>query len=398
MGARDDVTIEDVKAELKVISAGVKEAGEKALAEVKAYGQVTEATKVQADKALTELAEVKAQMLEIEQKLSKRAEGPEKAQTMGELVVQSEQLKQYIAAGAPRGVYCNVPIPKAAIISTDTSNTTTVGVNPDRQPGVIPGVQRRLTVRDLLAPGTTSSDVIQYVRETGFTNNAAPVSEGDKKPESTLTYEMVQTPVVTLAHFFKASKQILADFSQLQSQINARGMYGLKLAEENQLLKGSGVGINLNGVYTQATAFSAPIALGGSVTMIDTIRLMLLQAELAEYPSSGIVLHPSDWAKIELTKDSMRQYIFANPRAMAAPGLWGLPVVATQAMTVDTALVGAFSLGAQIFDREQANVVIATQNEDDFVKNMITIRIEERLALAVYRPAAFIKNTNLPAS
>jgi HK97 family phage major capsid protein len=67
-------------------------------------------------------------------------------------------------------------------------------------------------------------------------------------------------------------------------------------------------------------------------------------------------------------------------------------------MTVDTALVGAFSLGAQIFDREDANVVISTENQDDFIKNMITVRAEQRLALAVYRPEAFIKNTNLVAS
>jgi HK97 family phage major capsid protein len=78
--------------------------------------------------------------------------------------------------------------------------------------------------------------------------------------------------------------------------------------------------------------------------------------------------------------------------------MWGLPVVATQAMSVDSALVGAFKLGAQIFDREDANVVIATQNSDDFEKNLLTIRIEERLALAVYRPAAFIKDQDLPSS
>jgi HK97 family phage major capsid protein len=125
---------------------------------------------------------------------------------------------------------------------------------------------------------------------------------------------------------------------------------------------------------------------------------MMLQAELAEFPSTGIVLHPSDWAAIELTKDKNGGYIFANPQNLATPVLWGRPVVPTQAMTVDTALVGAFRLGAQLFDREDANVVISTENQDDFIRNMITIRAEERLALAVYRPQAFVKNTNLPAS
>lgn len=395
-----DVDPKAIEAELKRIGDQVKDFGEKALAEAKKGVDTSASNKEQIDKLLAEKAELSARLLEVEQKQARQPGPAEDAQrTAGEMVVQSEELKRWMAAGGPlQRSSVVIPLPRAAIMTTDTSNTTTVGVAPDRQPGVIPGTQRRLTVRDLISPGRTTADLIQYVRETGFTNNAAPVSEGDKKPQSELTYDMVQTAVTTIAHFFKASKQILADFAQLESQINARGMYGLKLAEENQLLKGTGVGINLNGIYTQATAFSAPIALAGSVTMIDTIRLMLLQAELAEYPSTGIVLHPSDWAKIELTKDANRQYIFANPRSMISPGLWGLPIVATQAMTVDTALVGAFALGAQIFDREDANAVIATQNEDDFVKNMITIRIEERLALAVYRPAAFIKNTNLPAS
>ena len=126
------------------------------------------------------------------------------------------------------------------------------------------------------------------------------------------------------------------------------------------------------------------------------LRLALLQAELADYPATGIVLHPADWAAIELLKDSTGAYIFANPQSLAQPGLWGRPVVNTPAMTVDNFLVGAFQLGAQVFDREDANVVIATQNEDDFVKNMITIRGEERLAMALYRPEAFVKGDITP--
>jgi HK97 family phage major capsid protein len=254
-----------------------------------------------------------------------------------------------------------------------------------------------MTIRDLMAPGRTDSNAIQYVKETGWTNAAATVSETVKKPESNIEFDLVNQPVVTIAHFIKASKQILDDAPMLQSYIDSRLRFGLALREEEQLLKGSGVGNNLNGIYTQATNYVAPIDPPGAETRIDVIRLMLLQAELAEFPADGIVLHPSDWAAIELTKDTTGSYIFANPQSLAQPLLWGRPVVATQALTVDTALVGSFRTASQIFDREEANVVIATQNEDDFVKNMITIRAEERLASAVYRPEAFVRNTNLPA-
>lgn len=395
-----DIDPAAIEAALKRIGDDVKEVGAKALKEAETAGKLSAETKAEVDKLLAEQGELKARQLEIEQKMARRGEGDDaKPQTPGEMVVQSEAFKEFMARGGMRmqNSSCVVTLPRAAIESTDTSNTTTVGVAPDVRPGVIPGTERRLTVRDLMTPGRTNSNLVQYVRETGFTNNAATVSETNAKPESTLAHELVQQPVVTIAHYFKASKQILDDFPQLQSQINGRGLYGLKLVEENQLLKGSGVGNNLQGIYTAATAYAAPITVA-SPTMIDTIRLMLLQAELAEYPSTGIVLHPSDWAFMELTKDAEDRYIFGNAMNLAQPRLWGRPVVATQAMTVDTALVGAFMLGSQIFDREDANVVIATQNEDDFIKNMITIRIEERLASGIYRPTAFVKNTNLPAS
>lgn len=385
---------------LAKISDEVKEAGQKALAEAKKFGDMYAADKPKVDEMLVKQGELQARLLEAEQKLARKGtEEPVHNQTAGELVAQSAEYKAWFDGG---GMKSNTSafihqLPRAALTSIGTTNTTTVGVNPDMQPGIIPGTSRRLTIRDLLMPGTTQSNMIQYVKETGFTNNAAPTSETNLKPESSLVYALTQSAVVTIAHWIKASKQILDDFKALQSMIDARLRYGLKLVEENQLLKGSGVGNNLNGIYTQATAFVAPIVVT-LPTKIDQIRLMLLQAEMAEFPATGIVLHPADWAAIELTKDTTRAYLFANPQASSTPRLWGRPVVATQAMTVDTALVGAFELGAQIFDREEANVVISSENSDDFVKNMITIRAEERLALAVYRPQAFVKNADLSAS
>jgi len=166
-------------------------------------------------------------------------------------------------------------------------------------------------------------------------------------------------------------------------------MYGLKSVEEAQLLMGGGTGTDLNGIYTQATAYSAPITISGA-TMIDNLRLALLQAHLAELPPNGMVLHPSDWTNIELTKTDDGAYLFSNPTSIVSPTLWGLPVVATQAMTIDKFLVGAFNTAAQIFDRWDADILVSTEDSDNFRKNLVTILCEERLALAVYRPEAFI--------
>src|SRR5699024_11048282 len=96
------------------------------------------------------------------------------------------------------------------------------------------------------------------------------------------------------------------------------------------------------------------------------------------------------WAGIELTKDSEGRYIIGNPIDGIAPRLWNLPVVETNAMTVNNFLVGSFRFAAQIFDRMDIEILLSTENKDDFEKNMVSIRAEERLALAVYRPEAFV--------
>ncbi len=372
----------------------VKKAAEKTETEIKNLGKVTDETKKLADDSLIKHNELSARFTEIEQKLARRAEGPEQRKSIGQMVVEHDDLKAFIKSGG-KG---RVSIAVKAIISgltTDADGSAGDLIVPQRQPGILGLPQRRLTMRDLITPGRTSSNAIQYVKETGFTNLAATVSEtsGATKPQSEIKFDLVTTAVTTIAHWVLATKQILDDAPQLQSYIDGRLRYGLGYVEDNQLLNGGGTGTDLNGIYTQATAYSAPIVptAAGNMTKIDIIRLAILQAFLAEYPANGIVMHPSDWADIELTKTDDGAYLFANPQGGSEPRLWRLPVVETQAMTVDKFLTGAFQLGAQIFDREDANVEISTEDSDNFRKNLVTIRAEERLALAVYRPEAFVK-------
>jgi HK97 family phage major capsid protein len=245
-----------------------------------------------------------------------------------------------------------------------------------------------MTVRDLLSPGRMDGSTLEYVKETGFNNNAAPVAEGAEKPGSDLQYDLVTTSAKVVAHWMKASKQILSDVSQLKSTIDERLLYGLDFAEEQQLLNGSGTGQNLLGIVPQATAYAAPIVLPDA-TSIDQIRLAMLQAALAELPATGHVMNPIDWTFIETLKDSEGRYIIGNPQGALTPTLWSLPVVQTQAMAVDKFLTGAFKSGAQIFDRWESRIETGYVDKD-FIMNLVTILAEERLALAVYRPQAFI--------
>jgi len=388
-----------VKDALDKITSDIKEQGEKAIAEASKGVAMSEAQKTRVDEMLVKQGEllqaqkeIGARLDEVEQKAARRVQGQEEQKSIGQQFVESDGFKEFGASGQTR-----YKMGFKAV--TSASNSAGVNVRADRiqaPPSMAMLAERRFTIRDLMAPGRTSSNAIEYVRQLAATNNAAiQTAEGAAKGQSDYTWELVTQAVRTIAHWVPASKQILDDAPMLQSMIDEQLVYGLKLVEETQLLMGSGTGVNLNGIYTQATAYSQPAgSYGGgavAVTPIDIIRLAMLQVFLSDYQADGIVLNPTQWAAIETTKDTEGRYIIGNPADGAAPRLWRRPVVETQAMTTDKFLVGAFAMGSQIFDREDANVQISTEDQDNFIKNMVTIRAEERLASAVYRPLAFVK-------
>lgn len=369
----------------------VKGLAEKAVAEAQKGVDASASQKETIDGAMTAMNEAKARLDDLEQKMARGGgNADDRQKSIGEQFVESEGFKNFEATGfskSARGADLQI---KATLTSATTDAAGSVGdaVQTTRLPGILPLPQRRLTVRDLLSQGRMDGSTLEYVKETGFTNSAAPVAEGAAKPESDLKFDLVTTSAKVIAHWMKASKQILSDASQLRSTIDQRLLYGLAYVEEQQLLNGSGSGQNLHGIIPQATAYSAPITLS-SPTSIDLMRLAMLQAALAEYPATGHVMNPIDWAWIETLKDGEGRYIIGNPQGTISPTLWGLPVVATQAIAVDKFLTGAFRMGAQVFDRWDARVETGYVN-DDFTKNLVTILAEERLALAVYRPEAFI--------
>lgn len=385
--------IEQINASLKAVSDQLKTHAERAEKEIKASAKLSEETRASVDKMLTVQGELQARLQAAEQLVAKMDQGggrDDAPMSLGRQFVTGENFKAFAGQTSPRGRVDMTVNAAITSLTTDTAGAAGDLVEKTRLPGVVALPQRRMTVRDLIAPGQMDGSTLEYVKETGFTNNAGMVSETVKKPESTLKFDLVTTSARVIAHYMKASRQILSDASQLASIIDNRLRYGLAYKEEQQLLTGDGTGQNLLGIIPQATAFSAPFDPADTETVIDSLRLALLQSELAEFASTGIVLNPTDWARIELLKDITGRYIIGNPQGTLAPTLWGRPVVATQAMKVDKFLCGAFQQGAQVFDRWQARVEVATENEDDFVKNMVTILAEERLALAVYRPEAFV--------
>ena len=331
---------------------------------------------------------------EMEQRMARRA-GPDGAaievKSMGAQLVASKGYKDFMAAGGKGQV--RIEVKSVSNLGSMTTGEGGLGglVAPDRQ-APTPMPMRSFTVRSLLRAGNTESNLIQVPVQTQRNLNAAVVPEGTLKPQSDFTYELVNFPVTTVAHVINASRQILDDAPVLQATIDAEMRYGLQFKEDQELLFGTGLNGDLAGMTGLASPYAEAFTPTGE-TPIDRLRLAALQTRLALYPPTGFILNPTDWARIQLTKDTQGRYIFGDPQAGGVPQMWGLPVAEADAMPAGSFLTGAFGLAAQIFDRLQAEVLISTENQDNFIRNMITVRAEERLALVVRRPAALVYGT-----
>ncbi len=381
---------EEIKAAHAQAFDKVKEIAESALGKAKKGEKLTNEVKEIADEALLKMNELAEQVATLEQKVARPGAADDDGEkSLGEVFIGAEDVKAWLAAHPTSGtVSLDV---KAPLLSGTGSTAGSAGgaIAQDRRNEIQRLPDRRLTVRDLLAPGTTDSSNIVYPQETGFTNSAAAVAEGGLRPESDITVQQQTANVVTIGHRMSASRQLLDDASQLRSLIDHRLVYGVDFAEDAQLLAGDGLGGNISGLTTNATAFAPALSWPTPDNAIETLRLAMLQAALAEYPASGHVLNPVDWTAIEMLKDANGLFIIGQPQGSATPRLWGLPVVETQVMAAGTFLTGAFRMAAQIFDRESARVQVGYIN-DDFAKGMVTLLAEKRLALAIYRPEAFI--------
>jgi len=384
--------IKEIRQQLDRVTGEVKQTAEKALKQAEDTGKVTDEVKQTADKLLVEQKGLQGKMealeerqQQIEQNAAGRRDRGEAPKSLGQAIAESEGLKAFIAQGA-KGT--------ARIEVNNVITTASAGglITPTRDGEIVSLRRRQPRIRSLLNVGRTDSNLVEYAKQTVRTNNAGVIGENTLKPESNYTWVKADAPVRTIAHWVPISRNTLDDAAALQTELDSELRYGLDIAEDEELLNGDGTGEHLNGLRANATAYAAPIDVDGE-TPIDTLRLALLQLELEDYAGDGFVLNPMEWARIELTKNTMGGYIFANVLQLAGPVLWGRSVVSTTAMDAGDFLAGEFGVAATIYDRMDAEVLFSTEDRDNFVKNMITARAEKRLALAVKRGRALVDGT-----
>jgi len=278
-------------------------------------------------------------------------------------------------------------------LTAKTLMTSTAGFPPEstRSGLLVPYALRRPVVADLVPQDNIDQPSVVYMEETTFTNAADTVAEGAAKPESALAYTQRTVPVEVIATWIPVTRQQLDDVAQLQALIENRMRTMLALAEEDQLLNGSGTTPDLTGFYNKAgiqtQAVGADPVPDAIFKAMTKVRGTVAGTGFAE--PSGVIMHPNDWMTIRLLRTPDGVYIWGSPADPGVERVWGLPVISTPAATENTLLLGDFQLYSHISRKMGVTLDVSDQHSDYFIANKLAIRIEERLSLEIYRASAF---------
>lgn len=341
----------------------------------------------------------------------------ERVKALGLQVTDSPEFKAMMKAFARDGGGYHIP-DRAKVGSdpirvkglfTGTSSTSAGAFVVNERTDIVETLGRKeLKVRDLVSVRRTTSDVVEYVAQTSHTNAAAVVAEatssdaptapgsagalvpaagGGYKPEGAWAYEVRSAEVKTIAEWVPATRRALADVSQLEGLINDELALDVKETEENQILNGNGSGQNFTGINSTSGVQTQTF----STNIFDTVRKSITKCRtVGRANPNAVLVNPTDAEAIDLAKDGENRYYYGGPFAITNRTLWGLPVVESESQAAGTALVGDFSK-AVIWDREETTITMTDSHADFFVRNLIAILAEERLAFAVTRPTAFVK-------
>lgn len=400
-----DTEVKGLLEGLHTANEGIKTLITQMQSEVKVLGSASEETKTNIDKLLTSEQKLRDDLNGLTLKFeSSNGGNRQRAKTLGETFTEHAQFKSTVAAG--HKYTGKISVGEFFSIKQVTGNPgdgQTAGIPLPGRIDVSTDPKLELRIRDLLNVIPTSQNSVEFVRYT-FTNNAAIVfspmtgsqspgmRENVVKPQSDMAFTRDTETAETIAHWIPASEQILQDIPQLRQIIDTEMRYGVKLAEEEELLNGDGTAGHLNGLMNQAAAFDTGLV-GVGDTALDRLRAGILQARIARYPVDGFVLNPIDWFEIETLKDEQGRYIIGDPTGMIQRRLWGKPVVESDSMAAGSWLTGAFGMAARLYDLQQNTVETTNSHDDFFIRNMIAIRAEERIIFVVLRPQAFVQGT-----
>lgn len=320
------------------------------------------------------------------------AESDNRVKSIGEKFTESANYKAFSAntrdvRGARHIVSTKSDSPTTSVVSPAISRNTIAA--PYQVQGIWGAPEQQLIVENLIPHIPVSSSAVEYLKHTGFTNNAGVVAEGAAKAESTFEFDLATANVVTVAHWTKITEQLAADAPAVTAYINAKMLYGLQLKVDNQIISGTGTSTQLGGFLKSGnhTDYSSAVTVPTGANLMDFALLIKTKLDTLGYPPKVLLLNPEDWAGLALLKDAQKRYLLGGPAGVTTKSLWGLPVETSASVPSGKYIMADFALGSTIYDRQEVALEIDREG-DDFRKNLLTIRVERRLGLGVEDAAA----------
>jgi HK97 family phage major capsid protein len=395
--------------EAKSVVASAEEAGRGLNDNERAH---VEALTGQADELRSQLSEVTSarELREGIDRLGKGFAAPTKAVeysapapvSIGDAIVRSPEYKSLLARGT------SGPFSFSVEVGTKANETVTQEGVP--APDYVPGIQRlmdavadsqRLSVVDVLPQAQTNSNRVTYIAETTSTNSAAAAAEASgTAAQSVLIHGETHVPVEKITTLLYASDEMLMDGPAFRSYLDGRLVEYVRFEEEDEVINGDGTTPNLNGLLTAVTQTQA-LGADGYADCIYKAKTDVRVGTYGNMEPTHILIHPTDWQTIRLSKDANDRYLMdLGPWSAAGasePGLWGLTPLITQRIAQGTALVGAFTNPAavQLFRRSGVTVDVTNSHASTFANGLVTIRATSRLALVTYQIGAFSEVTGL---
>lgn len=247
---------------------------------------------------------------------------------------------------------------------------------------------RKVHVRSLLPVGTISQGLFTFPKETGGEGDPAAQVQGSAKSQVDFDITMSNAPAQVIAGYVKISRQMLDDVPAMTSFLQSRLLEKYLVAEDAQLLSGNGTAPNLQGLLGVATAAS-----GAATVDVEQLVQAIAQVEASNYSATGILINPLDWANIVNTKNTASAYSLPGSTVVTTDGqlsIAGIPIFKSTAIAADKFLVGDWAMGAQIMQRDGISVQFSEFDGNNFTENMITVRVEARIAFPIYYAGAFV--------
>lgn len=390
--------MENLKNQLDQIGALVDEKIEKASNQAmdNAKGEFESSLKSEIENLTNKFVEINDRIDQSEVNMKKSFEGAQKLNFKSSL---TNAINEGVLKGMTEGNYNAAKFEmKAAGDMLISGNTTGDVAEIQRIAGIKADALRADHIRALLPQGSTDAQTISYVKEANAEDGAATVAEGATLAQSDIDLVESTVKLEKIGTYMRITEEMINDIPALTSFLSARVPQRILAVEDNQILNGDGTSPNIDGLFTDGTAFvtGASGAFYQSVESAneyDVLIAALNQLQLANYKANIVLLNPTDLHKIVLLKSTANEYLKNQIYQGLQPSIAGVPVVTNTAVTAGKFLVMDSNRATQFWVRQNLAVEFSRDDSTNFRDGFITVRATERVATTNYEPAAIIQGT-----